>query len=297
MIWSLRYHNRDGCFYWHSEPSGGLLYKAYHYPGFATGDAYTEIELMKLMRGKAFEIRGMPLPALETPQPPVLSPIKSVAEISWQGSVGATAYDLERATARNGGWTVVGAGLDDTRVQYRPLFADESAEPGKSYYYRVRAKNSAGTSAPSNVVGPVRVEVSIVVDELSDYARTFAHGGALTLETANPRPFKEDAHRLKGNADAFVTYRMPDVLRSVKVLAFMENDEKDFEFYLSKDGNSFTRVEAKAIRFPTAVNPYGYKLPVEYELSALAPDNFYLKIVFRTEAQLSRVELRYGKAR
>ena len=297
MIWSLRYHNRDGGFYWHSEPSGGLLYKAYHYPGFATGEAYTEIELMKLMREKAFEIRAIPLPALETPQPPVLLPIKSVAEISWQGSVGATAYDVERATKLKGAWIVVGANIDDTRVQYRPLFADETAEPGQGYYYRVRAKNSAGTSAPSNVVGPVRVEVSGIVDELSDYARTFAHGGALALETTNPRPFKEDAHRLKGSADAFVTYRTPDALRSVKVLAFMENDGKDFEFYLSKDGNSFTRVEAKASRFPTAVNPYGYKLPVEYELAAVAPGNFYLKIVFRTEAQVGRVELRYGKAR
>jgi len=297
MIWSLRYHNRDGGFYWHSEPSGGLLYKAYHYPGFATGEAYTEIELIKLMREKAFEIRAVPLPPFETPAPPVLLPVKSVDEISWRGSVGANAYDVERATTRKGAWTVVGANVDDTRVQYRPLFADESAEPGQSYYYRVRAKNAAGTSAPSNTVGPVRVEASTIVDELSDYARTFAHGGTLALETMNPRPYKEDAHRLKGSAESWVTYRTLEPLRSAKVLAFMENDVKDFEFYLSKDGNNFTKVEPKVSRFPTAVNPYGYKLPVEYELSGLSPDNLFLKIVFRAEAQLSRVELRYGKAR
>ncbi|HEX8888613.1 MAG TPA: hypothetical protein VF779_05530, partial [Pyrinomonadaceae bacterium] len=190
-----------------------------------------------------------------------------------------------------------GAGLDDTRVQYRPLFADETAEPGHIYYYRVRAKNSAGTSMPSNVVGPVRFEVSTIVDELSDYAHTFAHGGALALDTMNPRPYKEDAHRLKGSAGGFVTYHTPEALRSVKVLAFMENDATDLEFYLSKDGNSFTRVEARASRFPTAVNPYGYKLPVEYELAALPSDNYFLKIVFRTEAQVGRVELRYSKAR
>src|SRR5436853_85626 len=75
MIWSLRYHNRAGGFYWHSEPSGGLLYKAYHYPGFATGEAYTETELIKLMRKKAFEIRAVPLPPFETPAPPVLLPV------------------------------------------------------------------------------------------------------------------------------------------------------------------------------------------------------------------------------
>jgi mannan endo-1,4-beta-mannosidase len=297
MIWSLRYHNRDGGFYWHSEPAGGLLYKAYHYPGFVTGQPYEEIELMKLMREKAFEIRGLSAPPPEAPAPPVLLPIKSVAEISWQGSVGAKRYDVERATKPEGPWTIVGGDVDDTLDQYRPLYSDTSAEPGHSYYYRVRAKNFTDRSAPSNIVGPVRVEEHTMVDELRYLSLSFAHGGTLSLETTNSRPYKEDAHRLKGSAGAFVTYRTPEALRSVKVLAFMENDLKDFEFYLSKDGNSFTRVEAKASRFPTAVNPYGYKLPVEYELAALPPDNYFLKIVFRTEAQVGRVELRYSKAR
>jgi len=34
LLWSLRFHNRDGGFYWHSEPSGRSLFKAYYYPGF-----------------------------------------------------------------------------------------------------------------------------------------------------------------------------------------------------------------------------------------------------------------------
>jgi mannan endo-1,4-beta-mannosidase len=297
MIWSLRYHNRDGGFYWHSEPSGGLLYKAYHYPGFATGETYTEVELIKLMREKAFEIRGIPLPPFETPAPPLLLPVKSVDEISWRGSVGASAYDVERATKQKGAWMVVGANIDDTLVQYRPLFADESAEPGHSYYYRVRAKNASGASAPSNTVGPVRALFSTIVDELGDYTHTFAHGGTLSLETANPRPYKEDAHRLKGSAESWVTYRTPEPLRSARVLAFMEGEGKDFEFYLSQDGNSFTKVEAKVSRFPTAVNPYGYKLPLQYELSSLPPNSYFLKIAFRADAQVSRVELRFGKGR
>ena len=54
MIWSLRYHNRDGGFYWHSEPAGGGVFKAYHYPGFATGAAYEETALWRLLRAKAY---------------------------------------------------------------------------------------------------------------------------------------------------------------------------------------------------------------------------------------------------
>jgi mannan endo-1,4-beta-mannosidase len=295
MIWSLRFHNRDGGFYWHSEASGALLYKAYHYPGFAAGEAYSETELMSLMREKAFEIRGLVVPPLEAPAPPALLPINAATNISWRGSVGATGYDVERSTKPTGPWTVVGANVDDTLVQYRPLFADESAEPDHSYYYRVRAKNLQGTSAPSIVVGPVRVQEHLMVDELSDYSRTFAHGDSVSLETTNPRAYKEDARRLKGSDGSWITYRTRQPLRSAKVLVFMEGEEKSFDFYLSQDGSSFTKVDCKRSRFPAVVNLYGYKLPVQYELTRLAPGNHFLKIVFRAEAQISRVELGQGR--
>ena len=294
MIWSLRFHNRDGGFYWHSEPAGGGLYKAYHYPGFASGQDYEEAQLMWLMREKAYEIRGLNAPPREAPaQPPFLFPIKTPAEISWRGSAGAMGYDVERATKPDGPWTLLRKNLDDTRVQYRPLFADESAEPGKSYYYRVLAKNVAGSSAPSNVVGPVRVEGRTIVDELSDFSRLHAREGALTLETKNARPYKEDAHRLKGGPDAWVVYRAPGQLNYAKVLTFMEGDGRDFEFYVSRDGATFTKAEARVSRFPTEVNPYGYKLPVQYELLNAAPGSRFLKISFRADAQISRVELRH----
>ncbi len=295
MVWSLRFHNRDGGFYWHTEGASSNAYKAYHYPGFAPAKSYQETELLKLMRAKAFEIRGLAAPPVEAPAPPVLLPIKSAAEISWQGAVGACLYDVERATAATGPWTLVGFDIDDSWAQYRQLFADDYAEPGNSYYYRVRAKNSAGASAPSNVVGPVRVEANALVDELSDYSRLFARDGKLTLETGNPRPYKEDAHRLKGGAGNWVIYRTRQPLRSARVLAFMEGAEQDFEFYLSEDGLSFVKMAPTVSRYPTEINPYGYKLPVQYDLTGVPPARHFLKIVFRTDAQISRVELRHGK--
>ena len=108
-------------------------------------------------------------------------------------------------------------------------------------------------------------------------------------------PYKEDTHRLKGGAGGWVTYRTAGPLRSAAVLVFTEGAGDDLEFYLSRDGASFDKAEPKVSRFPTAVNPYGYKLPVRYELEDPAPGTHFLKIVFRAEAQLSRVELRHGK--
>jgi hypothetical protein len=181
MLWSLRSHNRDGGFYWHSEPAGAGLFKAYHYPGFTTGNDYDETAVLTLLRTKAFAIRGLSPPALEKPTAPVLLPARSPAAITWQGSAGAERYDVERATGPKGPWIVAGKDIDDTWVQYRPLFSDESAEIGRAYYYRVRAKNEAGISPVSNVVGPLTAADRVVVDELQDFSKSFAHDGRLAL--------------------------------------------------------------------------------------------------------------------
>ena len=59
LLWSLRFRDRDGGFYWHSEPSGGNQYKAFHWPGSAIGAMYDETNLMAMVRQYAFAIRGM----------------------------------------------------------------------------------------------------------------------------------------------------------------------------------------------------------------------------------------------
>ena len=117
LLWSLRFHHRDGGFYSHSEPAVEGLYKAYHWPGFASGDKYGEREVMRLTREKAYEIRGEAPPPLEFPAAPRLLPITDAAAISWQGSAGASSYLVERATSPTGPWMVVADAVDDTAVQ------------------------------------------------------------------------------------------------------------------------------------------------------------------------------------
>jgi len=295
MIWSLRFHNRDGGFYWHSEPASASLYNPYHYPGFPSGEGWNETATLTVMRTKAFAIRGLKESPVEIPAPPKLLPFSSPAEISWQGSVGAARYDVERANDAAGPWTLVGKDVDDTWVRYRPLFSDPKVEPGKSYFYRVSAKNAAGISKPSNVVGPVKVSEQYLIDELIDFSNVFAHEGRLSLESANARPYKEDPHRLKGTTGDWIVYKTSEPLRSATVLALMEGAQKDPEFYVSNDNQNYVKVIARVSRFQNEGNLYGYKLPIKYELEAVTSENYYLKIVFKGAVQLSRVDLRYGK--
>ena len=64
---------------------------------------------------------------------PLLLPAKNAYEISWQGSAGAIFYIVERKEAKAGEWIPI-AVMNDAKTAYRPLFAANYAEPGKSYY-------------------------------------------------------------------------------------------------------------------------------------------------------------------
>lgn len=293
MIWSLRFRNRDGGFYWHSEPHGADLYKSYHWPGFASGDAYGEENLLKLMRTKAFEIQGLSPRPREAPAPPKLLPILDASAISWQGSAGAESYVLERSPNSNGPWRVVGSNIFDALHPYRPLFNDDDVTIGRSYFYRVNAKNTWGASRPSNVVGPVKARRKTLVDEMKDSSNIARHNN-ISLQTGDTRKAKEDMDRIKGTPGSFVIYELPDTVVSVKVFSFFPNRVSDFKFAVSADNGEFEPVKLMRRDFFKGEGEYGYWKPVLYQGRLASDGGRFLRIEFAAEAQISRVEIGYG---
>ncbi|MBK8723828.1 MAG: cellulase family glycosylhydrolase [Saprospiraceae bacterium] len=59
MIWSLRFHNRDGGFYMHRENNGNGPFR---FPGFESGEVYNEKEIIDFMRSRAFGIDKVEIP-------------------------------------------------------------------------------------------------------------------------------------------------------------------------------------------------------------------------------------------
>jgi hypothetical protein len=291
LAWSLRFRNRDGGFYWHSEPAGGNQYKAFHWPGFASGADYDEVNLMRLLREKAFAIRNLPIPAIPAPAPPKLLPMADPAAISWQGSVGATSYLVERATRRHGPWTAADATADETSVQYRPLWHEPHAGPGR-WFFRVRALSEGGLSEPSNIVGPVRVRDRALVDELMGFTLMHARNGALEIQTRDCRKAKEDAHRLAGTAGSAVVYRVSDPILSCRLYAFFPQAVSDFRCSTSRDGETYTPVPAQRRAVASGADDYGYWKPVLYECRSLRGGARFLKIEFTGDAQIGRLEIR-----
>ena len=293
LVWSLRSHAREGGFYWHSEPLGGDIYKSYHWPGFRSGAGYDEANVLALMKQKAYEIRGLSIPGPTRPGVPHLLEISHPAFISWQGSAGATSYRVDRSESADGPWDELAAEADDAAMQYRPLFCDATAVPGKSYFYRVTAENAGGLSNPSNTVGPVKVEGSVLIDEMEKFDESFHHGGKLTIESREARKAKEDIHRLRGEKDAFVTYRVSRSMTRFRLYTFFPADITDFVVLASPDGLRFSPIGLERKGIPGRRPEYGYWKPVLFEAGRIPPEARFLRFVFPVLSEISRVEIYY----
>ena len=281
LLWSLRMHRREGGFYWHMEVGTGRnIYKAFHWPGFDSGERYDERAVMSLMRDKAYEIRGSQPPALDRPAPPKLLPIETVIAISWQGSAGAAGYAIWRASAEEGPWRKIADNISDADVQYRPLFHDDGAAPGEQYWYRVVARNSAGESEPSNVVGPVRVECQTLVDECRDLSLTATTTGTVSPASENARTVQEDCHRLALQPGSAVVYRVDGPISKWTVYSFAPS-EPQLTFEVSADGKSFRPITPKTQTFPSSQTVYGYSTPTLFSGTTDGGDAMHLRIALR----------------
>jgi hypothetical protein len=299
LAWSLRFHNRDGGFYWHSEPFGGDHFKAYHWPGFASGEAYDESRLLREMRRRAFAIRGTRDPERGAPAAPTVIDVGPGGLMSWRGAAGANAYDVQRTESLEETWRNIATGVSDAAVQYRPLYSDQSAVPGESYWYRVIARNDAGRSAPSEPFGPVKITHRTLVDELWNDSRILFASGPLRFRSDQARRFKEDAHALTGSTGASAIYHTDGPLIGGRVWAFAEKDGQHLRMSLSGDGQTFSRFEPRVESVAAGdTATYGYWRPIRYRMEDLPLGQRYLRIEFLgTPVRVTRVELEYGESR
>jgi hypothetical protein len=293
LIWSLRFHNKDGGYYWHHEPWGGDFFKAYHWPGGPAGAAYDEPRFMRLVRAKAFEIQNKPVPALEVPAAPDLFSVTDGGIANWRGSVGAESYDLQRADKARGPWrTVVWQATADA-ASYRPLAADEFTQAGQSYFYRLVAQNEAGASKPSKVLGPVKMRCRTLVDEFQNTFLIYRKDGKIELKSNDARNYKEDCHRLWGANGMWIAYQITGKIKAVRVYAFDEKGEAGLQFYAGNDGLKGEKLAARSEKFYAGKELYNYRAPRLYTLDALPGDASSLTIAFEKETQISRVEIEY----
>jgi len=293
LNWSIRSHRREGGFYWHSEPVGHNLFKSYHWPGFSSGYTYDEIGLLNLMRNKAYEIDGLKPPKLAKPKTPNLLPIEKVFAISWQGSVGASGYNIERTESVDGPWEQIGFNVSDANVQYVPLFNDTTAEIDASYFYRIEAINASGVSPKSNIVGPVLVTEKALIDEMGNFMELYSFH-KVKIDKGFDRKFKEDTERIIGENGSEISYYVSGKITSIKIFSFEKDGLNGLELLTSKSGEEFNFVEVQVTGDELDEGDYGYWNPVLYEVTNIKSENSFLKIKFKNTAQVGRVLIGYN---
>lgn len=307
LLWSLRFHNRDGGFYWHDEPAGGNLFKAYHWPGFPAGDGYDETAMLDLVRQSAYRIRGLQPPSLSVPAAPHLFSMKHPGRISWRGSSGANGYDVQRSFSEIGPWEIVGKNISDAAVQYRPLFCDTSIKKNERYFYRVIARNSAGDSEPSNLVGPVAVSHLLLVDELKDKTLLNRVEGPVQQRSDHARQTQEDIHRLEVGPRGLLVYQLPGSISSIRAFLFCDSTNPPCEISVSSDGDSFEVIDLESTVSDRNAGNYGYLQPVLLEATSQGRGTRFVRIKntssdvqgsSKTENQIfqiSRIEIAYDR--
>ncbi len=291
LLWSLRFHSREGGFYWHAEPAGGGRFKAYHWPGFASGQAYDERNVLRLVRGAAHAIRGLPIAPVDSLQAPRLIEPTEPRQLRWQGSAGAESYDVQVAEDPGGPWRPLAQGVSDAATPYRPLFVDSESPPGAHVYYRVIARHGDTASAPSNVVGPVRIGAHLLVDEFNDLSTDVVFHGQVRRTQDQPRRFEEDFHRLWMGPGASLVYTLAHPVRRWKLWAFEVNPGYELRIDVSSDGRRFRPCTSTVRQVPRGEGDYDYAVRSLVQGSTDLPDARLLRISLRRQTEPPSTEV------
>ncbi len=290
MMWSLRFRNRDGGFYYHSSDNGGT---AYRWPGFESGNYFDEKNLMNLVRVKAHEINQINIPKIPIPETPSLLPITTPFKISWQGSTGASFYKIQRKNLESD-WTEIADNITDAVWPYKPQYSDTTVKIGQAYSYRIKAVSESGESDWSSEVGPVLVKEKYLVDEMMDYKKIFKKDGEFEFLTMKEIVrAKEDKNRLSAKENSFIIYKIDGRMKAVGVDFFLTRDDSSIEIQISEDSENFKPVVIKKSVYIPEFNEYNFFTSATYSVDNLPDNSHFVKIIFGKGVQLAKTEITY----
>lgn len=140
--------------------------------GSAPGNILTQPTALRML-GNA--LRAAPAAGPLAPPSLIGVPLNGQAVLDWSDAFGATSYNLKRASASGGPYTVIASNLVST------IFTNTGLANGATYYYVVSGSNNVGESLPSTEVAVTPQTSGLVAqwkfDEGSGTTATDSVGG------------------------------------------------------------------------------------------------------------------------
>jgi len=190
---------------------------------------------------------GGPVTTPDAPAGLLASGSAKANTLRWLPSYGATSYDLLRSTTSGSGYTALASNLSGTS------YADTTAAAGTTYYYVVRAKNSAGTSGNSSQFGTALLSAPMVnlafsgTSTASFNQASATEGSAKAFDT-NPGSkwfgYNSPTGWIQydfgaGNAQVVKRY-------TINCADLATRDPKSWNFLGSQDGSTWTTLDSQS---------------------------------------------------
>jgi hypothetical protein len=162
LIWSLRFHSRDGGFYIHHEDGGHC---SFHVPGFelSQGFGIDDLRMGLLVREYGYKMQGFDPKMISYFQPNSPSLIPNLrlypTKLKWRGSAWALKYRLFRRSCETE-WKFVievSDGIEAGKFEY----CDSNIIKGERYYYRIEPIAVDGKPCIDHALefGPLSLEI------------------------------------------------------------------------------------------------------------------------------------------
>ena len=188
-------------------------------------------------------------------------------------------------------WQTIAWNIEDIDTPGFPLFSDETARIGESYYYRIKARNNAGISAPSNVVGPVNINWLTRVDKARNIA-VLEESRGVKVATGDYRSYKEAFSRLEGDKDAWISYVSPGTLKELRLYVYESGEKSALDFSANADtGDPVENLKMEVTNYRSSEKNYDYLVPKLYKVSDSRVQS--IKADFLHNASIVRVEIDY----
>ncbi len=261
-----------------------------HYPG----DTAAMRSSVQLLLSYAYKMSNQSVPPASKPGVPLLETVirnGTSNTLIWQGTAVAASYTIERSTvSASGPWTII---CNQCATDNNTPWVDTTI-PSGSLWYRVTAYNLSGVAgSPSS---PYQAgSAHMLVDNLNDWSKTYAHSSNLYFDTTNSQYMHGDSSRAtrKTATYEYITWKQANMISFQAITCFWPNEPvSHFSIYTSSDGSNWT------LSNPSITEFYGNWFEYIYTLNGLSQVN-YVKMVWNNTSgqawspQLGEVTIGY----